>query len=70
MKALREAGHPVIEFAMPNVYDVGAEIYRWEVATAIACSILRVNAFDQPNVETSKKITKAKIAEYQQKGKL
>jgi transaldolase/glucose-6-phosphate isomerase len=55
---------------MPNVYDVGAEIYRWEVATAIACSILGVNAFDQPNVETSKKITKAKIAEYQQKGKL
>jgi transaldolase/glucose-6-phosphate isomerase len=70
MKALREAGHPVIEFAMPNVYDVGAEIYRWEVATAIACSILGVNAFNQPNVETSKKLTKAKIAEYQQKGKL
>jgi transaldolase/glucose-6-phosphate isomerase len=70
MKALREAGHPAIEFAMPNIYDVGAEIYRWEVATAIACSILGVNAFDQPNVETSKKITKAKIAEFQEKGKL
>jgi transaldolase/glucose-6-phosphate isomerase len=52
------------------VYEVGAEIYRWEVATAIACSILGVNAFDQPNVETSKKITKARIADYQQKGKL
>jgi len=36
----------------------------------VACSILGVNAFDQPNVETSKKITKAKIAEYQKKGKL
>jgi transaldolase/glucose-6-phosphate isomerase len=70
IKTLREAGHPVIEFAMPNVYDVGAEIYRWEVATAIVCSILGVNAFDQPNVETSKKLTKAKIAEYQQKGRL
>jgi transaldolase/glucose-6-phosphate isomerase len=45
-------------------------MYRWEVATAIACSILGVNAFDQPNVETSKKITKAKIAEYQKNGKL
>ena len=69
MKTLREASHPVIEFSIPNIYDIGAEIYRWEVATAIACSVLGVNAFDQPNVETSKKITKAKIAEYQKNGK-
>ncbi|HUE98610.1 MAG TPA: bifunctional transaldolase/phosoglucose isomerase [Anaerolineales bacterium] len=70
MKELREAGHPVIEFAIPDLYEVGAEMYRWEVATAIACSILGVNAFDQPNVESSKKITKAKIADYQKSGKL
>ena len=53
-----------------NVYDIGAEMYRWEIATVVACSILGVNAFDQPNVEASKKITKAKIAEYQKNGKL
>jgi len=70
MKTLREAGHPVMEIRLPNVYDVVAEMYRWEIATAIACSILGVNAFDQPNVETSKKITKQKIADYQKKGKL
>lgn len=70
MKSLREAGHPVIELSIPSVYDIGAEIFRWEIATVVACSILGVNAFDQPNVETSKKITKAKIAEYQKKGKL
>ena len=70
IKSLREAGYPVLEFAIANLYDVGAEIYRWEIATSIACSILGVNAFDQPNVESSKKITKAKIAEYQKKGKL
>jgi transaldolase/glucose-6-phosphate isomerase len=68
--ALKQAGHPVLEFDIPNVYEIGAEMYRWEVATSIACSILGVNAFDQPNVETSKKITKAKIAEFQKKGKL
>ena len=45
-------------------------MFRWEIATVIACSVLGVNAFDQPNVESSKKITKAKIAEYQKKGKL
>jgi transaldolase / glucose-6-phosphate isomerase len=70
IKVLREAGHPVLDFSIPNVYDIGAEMYRWEIATAVACSILGVNAFDQPNVETSKKITKQKIAEYQKKGKL
>ncbi len=70
IKSLREAGHPVLDFAIAGPYDVGAEIYRWEIATVVACSILGVNAFDQPNVESSKKITKAKIAEYQKKGKL
>jgi transaldolase/glucose-6-phosphate isomerase len=70
MKALREAGHPVIEFAIPDLYEIAAEMYRWEIAVAIACSILGVNAFDQPNVESSKKITKAKIAEYQKSGQL
>ena len=70
LKGLREAGHPVIEYAIPDLYEVGAEMYRWQVATAIACSILGVNAFDQPNVETSKKITKAKIADYQKSGRL
>ena len=70
MKKLRGAGHPVIEFTIPNVYDIGAEMFRWEIATVVACSILGVNAFDQPNVEASKKITKAKIADYQKKGKL
>jgi transaldolase/glucose-6-phosphate isomerase len=70
MAALRKSGHTVVELPILNFYDIGAEIYRWEIATAVACSILGVNAFDQPNVETSKKITKAKIADYQQKGKL
>ena len=67
---LKKAGHPVVEYQISEFYDIGAEMYRWEIATVVACSILGVNAFDQPNVESSKKITKAKIAEYQKKGKL
>ncbi|HUI90275.1 MAG TPA: bifunctional transaldolase/phosoglucose isomerase [Anaerolineales bacterium] len=70
VKTLRAAGYPVLDYAIANPYEAGAEMYRWEIATATACSIIGVNAFDQPNVESSKKITKAKIAEYQQKGKL
>jgi transaldolase / glucose-6-phosphate isomerase len=70
IKALRDAGHPVLEFRIPDLYEVAAEMFRWEVAIAIACSILGINAFDQPDVETSKKITKAKIADYQKSGRL
>ncbi len=67
---LRDAGYPVVESPIANFYDIGAEMYRWEIATVVACSILGVNAFDQPNVESSKKITKAKIVDYQKDGKL
>jgi transaldolase/glucose-6-phosphate isomerase len=68
IKALHAAGHPVLEFKIPDFYEVAAEMYRWEIATAIACSIIGVNAFDQPNVESSKKITKARIADFQKSG--
>jgi hypothetical protein len=67
---LREAGHPLLEIAVSNNYDLGAEFYRWEVATAVACHILGVNAFDQPDVQDSKDRTRAKIAEYEKKGTL
>jgi transaldolase / glucose-6-phosphate isomerase len=68
--ALRDAGHPVLEFTIPDLYEVAAEMYRWEVGIAVACSVIGVNAFNQPNVETSKKITKARIADYQKNGTL
>lgn len=64
------SGHPVITIDMENLYDLGAELYRWEIATAIACSILGVNAFDQPDVQLSKDITKEKIKQYSQTGRL
>ncbi len=70
LAALKAAGHPILQFSIPDFYDIGAEMFRWEIATVITCSILGVNAFDQPNVETSKKITKAKIADYQKMGRL
>ncbi len=73
MKLLRQfekRGILLLEFPVANFYDFGAEMFRWEIATVTACSIIGVNAFDQPNVESSKKITKAKIADYQKDGKL
>jgi len=68
--ALREAGQPVLEISVPTPYDLGAEFYRWEFATAVACHVMGVNAFDQPNVEDAKLRAKARIADYQEKGKL
>ena len=70
MKSLHDAGHPVLEFRISDFYEIASEMYRWEIATAVACSILGINAFDQPNVESSKKITKAKVADYQKSGQL
>jgi transaldolase/glucose-6-phosphate isomerase len=70
MKSLREAGYPVLEFMIADPYEAGAEFYRWEIAISIACHILGVNAFDQPDVQDSKDRTKKKIAEFQKSGKL
>jgi transaldolase/glucose-6-phosphate isomerase len=70
ISALKSGGFPVIEFAIPNPYDVGAEFFRWEIATSVMCHILGVNPFDQPDVQDSKIRTIAKIADYKKTGKL
>jgi transaldolase/glucose-6-phosphate isomerase len=54
LTALEGAGHPVVRLSLRDRLDLGAEFYRWEVATALASSWLGVNAFDQPNVAESK----------------
>jgi transaldolase/glucose-6-phosphate isomerase len=66
VKALEQAGHPVLVFNIAEDYDLGAEFYRWEVATAVACSVLGVNAFDQPDVQDAKDRTRSKIKAYTQ----
>ena len=67
---LEAAGHPVIALAMNDAYDLGEQFYLWEIAVAAAGSILRINAFDQPNVQESKDNTKALLAQYQQRGRI
>jgi transaldolase/glucose-6-phosphate isomerase len=68
--ALMAAGFPVIELPISNPYDVGAEFFRWEIAISVACHILGINTFDQPDVQDSKLRTIAKIKDYQATGKL
>lgn len=68
--ALKEAGFPVVELPIANLYEAGAEFFRWEVAIAAACHVLGVNAFDQPDVQDSKLRTIAKIKDFQATGSL
>jgi transaldolase/glucose-6-phosphate isomerase len=65
-RRLREAGHPVLEFPISDLHALVSEFYRWEFATAVACTILGVNAFDQPDVQDAKDRTKEKLAAYSQ----
>jgi len=67
---LKIAGFPVIELPVTDPYDAGAEFFRWEMAISVACHILGINTFDQPDVQDSKLRTIAKIKEYQETGKL
>ena len=58
MAAIEKAGHPVVRISMADIYDLGAEFFRWEIATAVAGSIIGINAFNQPDVEASKIATR------------
>jgi transaldolase/glucose-6-phosphate isomerase len=68
--ALEKAGHPVVRISLPNIYNLGQEFFRWEIATAVAGSIIGINAFNQPDVEASKIETKNLTSEYEVAGKL
>jgi transaldolase / glucose-6-phosphate isomerase len=64
LRALEAAGQPVVRLALRDIYDLGAEFFRWEFATAIAGALIGINAFDQPNVQEAKDATNAILEEY------
>jgi len=68
--ALRKAGQPVVRIDVADIYDIGQEFFRWEIATAVAGSIIGINAFNQPDVEASKVVTRQLTGEYEKTGKL
>jgi len=68
--ALEKAGHPVVRITLPNTYNLGQEFFRWEIATAVAGSIIGINAFNQPDVEASKIETKKLTSQYETTGSL
>lgn len=67
---LEKSGAPVVRIVLNDVYDLGAEFVRWEIATAVAGALLGINPFDEPNVTESKDNTKALLKEHRERGSL
>jgi transaldolase/glucose-6-phosphate isomerase len=68
--ALEKANQPVVRISLTDPYDLGQEFFRWEIATAVAGSIIGINAFNQPDVEASKIATRNLTSEYEKTGSL
>jgi len=68
LKLLEEAGHPVVHFDLNDAYDVAAEFFRGEFATAVAGSVLGIQPFDQPNVQQAKDMTDKVLSDYRSNG--
>lgn len=68
--ALEKAGQPVIRIVLPEEMNLGQEFFRWEFATAVAGSIMKINTFNQPDVESAKVEARKLTEEYEEKGEL
>ncbi len=68
--ALEAAGQPVVRIVVGDRMQLGQEFFRWEMATAVAGSVIGINPFDQPDVEAQKIETRKLTTEYETTGKL
>jgi transaldolase/glucose-6-phosphate isomerase len=67
---LARAGQPVLRIPLASLGDLGQAFFQWELATAVAGSILGINAFDQPDVEASKQEARRLTDAYERNGTL
>ena len=70
MAALEQAGHPVARISVKDIWHVGQEFFRWELATAVAGAIISIDPFNQPDVEASKDKTRALTDDYEKSRRL
>ncbi|WFU54247.1 bifunctional transaldolase/phosoglucose isomerase [Bradyrhizobium pachyrhizi] len=70
LAALEAAGHPVVRIVMKSIDHIGQEFFRFEIATAVAGSILGINPFNQPDVEAAKIKTRELTAAFEKTGSL
>lgn len=67
---IKEAGHPIVNIEIENLYSIGQEFFRWEFATAVVGSLMGINPFDQPDVEAAKVEARKITDEYEATGSL
>ncbi len=70
IQAIQASGQPVVRLDLRDKYDVGAEFFRWELATAVAGSNIGIHPFDQPNVQAAKDMTESVLSQFESSGKL
>jgi transaldolase/glucose-6-phosphate isomerase len=70
LAALEKAGHPLVRIVMKSIDHIGQEFFRFEMATAVAGSILGINPFNQPDVEDAKIKTRELTAAFEKTGSL
>lgn len=70
MEQLEQAGHVVVRLNLADKKHLGAEFFRWEIAVAVASSIMGINPFDQPDVEASKVRALQLTTQYEQTKKI
>jgi transaldolase / glucose-6-phosphate isomerase len=70
LAALEKAGHPVVRIVLKSVEHIGQEFFRFELATAVAGSVLGINPFNQPDVEAAKIKTRELTAAFEKSGTL
>jgi transaldolase / glucose-6-phosphate isomerase len=67
---LEQAGEPVLRIVIKDLYDLGQTFFQWEIATAVAGSVIGINAFNQPDVEASKIATRDLTSAFEESGSL
>ncbi len=67
---VKGAGEPVLSLNLTKLSGLGQEIWRFEMATAAIGAVLRINPFDQPDVEAAKIGARRAMAAWQENGEL
>ena len=70
MDTIETAGHPVVRIVIRDLYELGQVFFQWEIATAVAGSVIGINAFNQPDVEASKIVTRQLTEAFEKEGSL
>lgn len=67
---IKNSDFPFIENEIENINEIGVEFFKWEIATIVASWVIKIQPFDQPNVESAKIVARKMVQEFKETGKL